>query len=105
MRDINQTEWLELISNDKNAVIIDARTPKEWAEGIIENAILMDVLEPESFEKNADELDKSKNYYVYCRSGKRSVRACQILEAKGHTQTYNLLGGWLAWEGPKVTPA
>lgn len=105
MKDINQTEWLELISNDNTAVIIDARTPKEWTEGIIENAILMDVLEPEAFEKKVSQLDKSKNYYVYCRSGKRSVKACQILEAAGNKQTYNLLGGWLAWEGPKVIPA
>lgn len=104
MRDVSQLEWLELISKDSAAVIIDARTPAEWAEGSLENAILMDVLEPETFYNTATQLDSSKNYYVYCRSGKRSVTACEILEAEGNKNTFNLLGGWLAWTGPKVIP-
>ncbi len=104
MRDINQVEWRKLIANDQKAVIIDARRPDEWVDGVIENALLMNVLELEHFEKEVSQLEKEKNYYVYCRSGKRSVRACQILEDNEIKNTFNLLGGWLAWDGTKVIP-
>ena len=45
-------------------------------------------------------LDPSKAYFVYCRSGARSARACQIMGQMGFATTFNLLGGILEWEGP-----
>ena len=45
-------------------------------------------------------LDPSKVYFVYCRSGARSARACQIMGQMGFATTFNLLGGILEWEGP-----
>ena len=104
MRNVNQTEWRELVANDSKAVIIDARTPLEWEDGIIENARLLNVLERESFREIAMLLEKEKNYYVYCRSGVRSVTACKILESAGVEITFNLLGGILDWAGEKVSP-
>ena len=44
-------------------------------------------------------LDKSKSYYVYCRSGARSAQAVQLMRDLGFNDTYNLLGGILEWEG------
>ncbi|WP_281777718.1 rhodanese-like domain-containing protein [Croceibacter atlanticus] len=58
IREINQIEWVELISNDEVAVIIDTRTSKEWAEGIIENAILMNVLDLDTFCSEAAIVDE-----------------------------------------------
>jgi len=104
MKNINQTAWEELISKDKTAIIIDARTPNEWNDGIIENAVLLDVLNEPKFLESAKTFDKEKNYYVYCRSGARSVKACQILESVGVEATYNLLGGILSWEGNTLIP-
>merc|ERR1711965_795289 len=43
--------------------------------------------------------DKSKMYLVYCRSGSRSVAACQILESVGIKNVYNLTGGISNWDG------
>ena len=51
-----------------------------------------------------EELDKNKNYYVYCRSGARSAKACQIMNELGINNAYNLLGGILDWEGDTVNP-
>jgi rhodanese-related sulfurtransferase len=97
MNNISKTEWKELIEEDKNAVILDVRTPHELREGIIENALMINILEPQSFMSAIEELDKDKNYFVYCRSGVRSVQACQVLESIGIKTTYNLLGGILEW--------
>ncbi|MFC2148231.1 rhodanese-like domain-containing protein, partial [Bacteroidota bacterium] len=47
-------------------------------------------------------LDKSKNYYVYCRSGQRSRQACAIMNSIGIPNAYNLMGGILEWKGDIV---
>jgi len=105
MKNINTLEWKELIANDKNAVVIDCRSPYEWDEGILEHSKLIDLMNPQNFMQKAGELDKNKNYYVYCRSGVRSITACQILESIGVENTYNLLGGILSWSENLVLPS
>jgi rhodanese-related sulfurtransferase len=40
-----------------------------------------------------------KNYYIYCRSGARSSRACKIMGKAGFKNLYNLKGGILSWKG------
>ncbi len=104
MKNITQVEWRELLANDDNAVIIDSRTPNEWRAGVFENSLLMNINNPQSFMDQVNKLDKEKNYYVYCRSGVRSIQACQVLESVGVKTTYNLLGGILAWDGKTVMP-
>jgi rhodanese-related sulfurtransferase len=102
MIDLNQTEWREKIANDENAVQLDVRTQFEVEEGYIPNAQVLDVQNPGVFMDGVNALDKSKNYYVYCRSGGRSVQACMILESLGFQKTFNLLGGFSEWDGEKA---
>ncbi|MEX0289891.1 MAG: rhodanese-like domain-containing protein [Flavobacteriaceae bacterium] len=104
MKNVHQKEWKALLERDKNAVVIDCRTQREWEGGVQENAILMDVNQSLKFEKKVQALDKTKSYYVYCRSGQRSIKACRLLEAAGITNTYNLLGGMIEWKGKTVVP-
>lgn len=104
MKDITEQQWNELIANDTDAVIVDVRTPNEWDEGIIENAILINIMQPHSFMDAIDKLDKNKNYYVYCRSGGRSAQACQVMNSIGIENTYNLLGGMMEWQGKTSMP-
>ncbi|MDG2195042.1 MAG: rhodanese-like domain-containing protein [Polaribacter sp.] len=75
MKNITEKEWKSLISEDKHAIIIDSRRPDEWEQGIIEGAEMMDIMDFEDFQQKSKHLDLSKNYYVYCRSGVRSIRA------------------------------
>ena len=103
MKNLTQADWSTSIKED-NTVILDVRTPNEWAEGIIENAILINILEPQSFMGEIENLDKSKNYYVYCRSGARSGQACQVMNSIGINETNNLSGGILEWTGKTVFP-
>ena len=104
MKDLTQETWVKQISNDENAIIIDSRRPDEWDTGIIEDALMMNIMDESSFKQKASQLDSTKNYYVYCRSGVRSVKACITLENLGFKTTYNLLGGILAWNGKTVIP-
>ncbi len=95
MKNLNANEFKAAIENDKDAVIIDVRTPEEEVEGVIENSINMNLMEP-SFPAKIMDLDKSKNYYVFCRAGGRSATACQFMEKQG-LNAYNLEGGIQAW--------
>jgi len=103
MKNLTQAEWSSSIA-ENNTVILDVRTPNEWAEGIIKNAILINILEPQSFMGEIEKLDKSKNYYVYCRSGARSRQACQVMNSIGINEANNLSGGILEWTGKTVPP-
>ncbi len=102
MEDLTQEEWVEQLENDDNAMVLDVRTDDEVADGIIPNAIHLDIYKGQEFLDALDELDKNKSYYVYCRSGNRSGQACQIMEELGFEKAYNLEGGMLQWAGDVV---
>ncbi|NBU82050.1 MAG: rhodanese-like domain-containing protein [Flavobacteriaceae bacterium] len=96
---LSQQDWKIKLENDPNAVILDVRTEEEWNDGIIPNAILNDIYKGQAFLYKLDELDKSKNYYVYCKAGGRSAQACAIMNQMGFETTYNLEGGFMKWKG------
>lgn len=102
MEDLTQEEWTDQLAKDTNAVILDVRTDAEVADGIIPNAIHIDIYKGQEFINEIEELDKDKSYYVYCRSGNRSGQACNIMEQLGFENAYNLEGGMLEWTGDIV---
>lgn len=101
---LTQEDWISQLEEDENAVILDVRTEDEWNEGYIPNAINIDIHKGQGFISEIEKLDKNKNYYVYCRSGARSGKACQIMNELGFENAYNLMGGILDWEGEIVEP-
>jgi len=101
---LTQEDWISQLEADTNALILDVRSEEEYNEGIIPNAILLDIRKEQEFMSGLEALDKSKNYYVYCRSGARSAKACEIMENMGFENTSNLLGGILEWDGDIVSP-
>ena len=72
---LTQEDWIAQLEADDNAVILDVRTEDECNEGIIPNAINIDIHKGQDFISEIEKLDKSKNYYIYCRSGARSAKA------------------------------
>jgi rhodanese-related sulfurtransferase len=102
MKNLEQEDYRKNLKKD-NSVLIDVRTPEEWNEGIIEGAKLINIMDP-GFQDQIKKLEKNKNYYIYCRSGSRSARACQILESHGFSNTFNLVGGINNWKGEQVNP-
>lgn len=99
MADLSQEEWANKLSADDNAFILDVRTEEELEEGYIPNAKHIDIYLGQGFIDELEKLDKSKNYYVYCRSGNRSGQACAIMNSIGFENTDNLVGGFMNWEG------
>ncbi|MCL6275261.1 rhodanese-like domain-containing protein [Muricauda sp. 2012CJ35-5] len=99
MSDLSQEAWENQLENDNNAFILDVRTPEEVEEGYIPGATNIDIYLGQGFLDGLEELDKSKNYYVYCRSGNRSAQACAIMNSVGIENTFNLEGGFMNWEG------
>lgn len=103
--DLSQKQWAEQVANHQDAIVIDVRTPAEWAEGIIPNAILIDIYSGQEFVDRISTLqDKDANYYIYCRSGMRSHQACSYMNEVGFTNTFNLSGGIINYVGEKVLP-
>ena len=102
MADLTQQEWLEQFEADSNAVLLDVRTQDEVEEGKIPNSIHIDIYKGQGFIDEIEKLDKSKNYFVYCRSGNRSGQACAVMSQLGFESTNNLLGGFMEWEGETV---
>lgn len=101
---LRQEDWVSQLEADPNAVILDVRTEDEWSEGFIPNAIHIDIYKGQGFIYAVEELDKSKNYYVYCKAGGRSQQACEIMNELGFENTYNLAGGILQWTGNVEIP-
>ena len=97
---LSQESWWTKAKEDENAVILDVRTEDECNDGIIPNAITIDIYKGQAFIYQIEALDKSKNYYVYCKAGGRSAQACNIMNQLGFETTYNLLGGMMEWHGP-----
>jgi rhodanese-related sulfurtransferase len=100
IEDITPQKALILIQDNQDNpdfVILDVRTPQEFAEAHLENAINLDV-RSETFRDELDKLDKNNTYLVYCRSGGRSRNALNIMTELNFREAYNMLGGIIQWE-------
>ena len=94
----------DFLEKSTNQLIVDVRTPKEFNEGHIENAVLIDFFEDNFLDQFAN-YSKEEPIYIYCRSGGRSGKASKKLSKLGFKNVYDLQGGYLNWtkEMSKVT--
>jgi phage shock protein E len=85
-----------MAGGDEALVVLDVRTPKEFAEGHVPGAINIshDELEARLPELEAD---RDRDVVVYCRSGKRAGLALDMLEKAGFKRLYHLEGDYLGW--------
>ncbi len=92
---VSPKEGKEMLDSDKNILLLDVRTPEEFAQGRINGSVLMPdydvpLLAPERIK------DKDKKIIVYCRSGARSNGAARKLVSMGYTNVYDM-GGIMSW--------
>ncbi len=97
VQDLDSRTFSEKLKNDNNGILIDVRTKMEYNSGHIPNSTLIDISSPD-FMNKIDELDRDKNYYLYCRSGNRSYHAGRQMLAMGFKTVYNLESGILDWD-------
>jgi rhodanese-related sulfurtransferase len=82
---------------NKDIILIDVRTPGEYASGHVENSVNID-FRASNFKELIGELDKNQDVYVYCKVGGRSGSAARMMEDIGFKKVYDLKGGIIAWE-------
>ena len=92
----------DLLSNsNNNSVLLDVRTNEEVIEKKINNSINIDFYS-DNFKDSILRLDKSKTYYVYCRSGRRSLNTVEFMRENGFKESYNVDGGIIKWVDLKI---
>ena len=84
------------LKKDPETVVVDLRTPKEFAKGHIKGAINLD-LKGKSFAAKLGELDRQKTYVMHCRSGSRSSVSVPIWNRLGFQKVLHLTTGTVGW--------
>lgn len=90
---VDAAEMAMDIPFDENLVIVDVRKPVEYAEGHVDKALnlpLIDIKDP----GNLVTIEERDNLYVHCARGYRSVIAASLLKQQGYDNIRNVLGGW-----------
>ncbi|WP_242927410.1 rhodanese-like domain-containing protein [Pontibacter vulgaris] len=88
---LSATEYKDQHANEKKAVLVDVRTPQEYAAGHVTNAKNSDFLSGQ-FATEMKGWDKNKTYYLYCASGNRSGKAAKLMQEAGFKKVYNIGG-------------
>jgi len=97
---INIEAFNTKIQQLQNKQILDVRTPEEFKQGAIKEAVNINFYD-KNFKDQLGQLDKSKPVMLYCKSGGRSGKTLAILKEMGFSEAYDLIGGYTAWSSPK----
>ncbi len=99
LNNLPPTAFSKHIEADEKAIIVDVRTPSEFAIGHIPRAINISYL-AEDFWDQTEQLNPEHTIFVYCRTGRRSIRACTLMRNGGfnNERIFNLEGGYILWE-------
>ncbi|OGO22259.1 MAG: hypothetical protein A2Z28_04840 [Chloroflexi bacterium RBG_16_51_9] len=100
IRDVTAQDAYTIIQQNRNNsdfVILDVRTPQEFAEGHIDGAINLDFYLP-NFSDKIEKLDRGKTYLLHCRSGSRSLTTFEMMKRLNFTRIYHMTGGILEWQ-------
>ena len=95
LNNLEPQAFLQAIADTPDAVVIDVRTPEEFAMGHLEGAINIDYL-GDGFWEKMEALDPGRTHFVYCRTSRRSLRACTLMRNGGFSKVFHLDGGWNA---------
>ncbi|MDH3650720.1 MAG: rhodanese-like domain-containing protein [Saprospiraceae bacterium] len=96
LTNLNASMFRNGFESSAESIILDVRTSHEVNDQKIPGAIHLDYLGYD-FIDQLENLDREKAYYVYCRTGRRSVRTCVLMKNWNFKEVYNLEGGLVAW--------
>jgi len=86
----------EVLKKNKSIVILDVRTPEEFAAGHLKGAKNIDIKQPDAYSK-LDKLNTKTTYLVYCRTNHRSGMAVEYMMQKGFKNVYQMMDGFPGW--------
>ncbi len=89
-------ELIQQNSGQPDFVVLDVRTPREYAAGHLPGAQMLNFFDPD-FQQKLGQLDRDKTYLVYCRSGNRSGKVVPMMEKMGFKKVYHLFQGYMGW--------
>ncbi|MEK7389869.1 MAG: rhodanese-like domain-containing protein [Elusimicrobiota bacterium] len=97
VKNIDAAQAYALVTGTAAVIVLDVRTPEEFAEGRISGAVNIDFHDA-SFKNRLDALDKEKTYLVHCAVGGRSAKARRLMQSLRFKMIYHLEGGIKAWQ-------
>ena len=94
--DLESPQASSVLKRFSTLIILDIRTPKEFAAGHLKGAKNVDFFS-DDFGAKLDKMDKSKGYVVHCASGGRSGRSMRMFKEKGFNTVYHIADGYKGW--------
>jgi len=88
----------QLLSSKTDLVVLDVRTPEEYAAGHIPGKVVNVDFKADDFKTRVADLDRDTPYLVHCQGGGRSTSSLAVLEELGFKNLYHLDGGLSAWQ-------
>jgi rhodanese-related sulfurtransferase len=101
---ISAQKFKKLIKREKS-MVLDVRTPDEYNTGFINSSSNLNVLDSLNFVNAIATLDKNKQYFLYCKSGRRSGKAMLMMKNMGFQNVRHLRGGITEWKGKLKKPS
>ncbi len=98
---LSASEFSSLIQKTSGEIVLDVRTPGEYQGGHLADAMNVDYNDP-AFQQNIAQLDKTKEYFVYCLSGGRSSSAAETMRSMGFAKVFEMDGGMIAWRSANL---
>jgi rhodanese-related sulfurtransferase len=98
VKQLNSPEVNQLLKKTPKIVVLDVRTPEEFAQGHLKGAKNIDIRQPD-FYSRVDKLDKNQTYLVYCRTNHRSGVAVEYMSQHGFQKLYQMMDGFPGWAG------
>ncbi len=94
VRVIPMAEALKRVESGEKVILLDVRTPEEHAAGHLPESMLLELDATGQFRSRIRDVipDKGATVFLYCRSGRRSQSAAEIMAGLGYTNVYNIGG-------------
>lgn len=96
-KDVSIDEAAKLLKDNPKIVVLDVRTPEEFAKGHIAGAKNVD-FNADDFDKQIEKLDPNSTYLVHCAAGGRSKQSLATFTDKKFKGVYHMNEGFKAWE-------
>jgi len=98
---LSATEFSKKLKQTKDAQLVDVRTPGEFRNGHLKNAMNID-WNADDFAEKVKALEKDKPVFLYCMSGPRSTAAAEKLQEMGFKNVYEMQGGMMKWRNANL---